>query len=198
MNFSTPWWLSSLPDNHPLNEALHDTRIAIEFTKYKEARNESWKNVKFLTYWVDPILHTLIGNSLPATDAGSVMQEATRLGLILFLCKMRHTSGQLGVESSLFVTKLRMLMLHGGLDVYLKSLEPTLLWIVVVGLLESRNKPESMWYVEMTVNLALEMDLGSWDAVVAVVKGVIWVEVVFDYELELCREQFERLLLAMS
>jgi len=193
---SMPWWL--IIDTHLLNKALYDIRVAIEFTKYKAARNERWKNVKFLTYWIDPILHTLVGNSFPVTDAWGVMQEATRLGLILFLCKLRQISGQLGVETKLFVTKLKMLLLHGGLEVYLKSLEPMLLWTVVVGLLESWNKPEWLWYVEMTVILALELNLSTWDAVVATVKEVFWIEVVFDDELERCRERFESVLLVMS
>ena len=197
-SISTPWWLPSLPEDHLLTRAIHDTRIAIEFTRYKEAKSERWKNVKFLTYWVDPILHTLVGNSIAAVDSESVMQEATRVGLILFLCKLRYISGQLGVETILFVKKLKMLLLHGGLGVYSGSLEPMLLWIVVVGLLESWNRQERIWFLEMTVNLALEMSLQSWDTVVIMVKDVFWVDVAFDDEMERCRVEFESLLQGMS
>ena len=185
-------------DDQLLNTAFHDTRIAIDFTKYKEARGERWKNVKFLTYWIDPILHTLVGKSIPATDARSVMQEATRLGLILFLCKLRQISGQLGIETKLFVAKLKTLLLYGGLDVYLKSLEPMLVWIVVFGMVESWNMDERTWYIEMIANLALEMNLASWAAVVGLAKEVLWIDRVFDSELEKCREQFDGQLLFMS
>ncbi|KAH8591156.1 hypothetical protein B0O99DRAFT_633264 [Bisporella sp. PMI_857] len=194
-----PLLLQTLPNGHSLNRTYDDILVAIGFINYKTDRGESWKNVKFLTYWVDPILHILVGMPYDVTaNRGSyIMEEMTRLGFILFLCKLRRISGQMGVETQLYVTKLKKLISMAEMDSHLVKKDGILLWVLFMGMVESLDSPEGAWFRESTAQIAFKMGWLSWNSLIATAKSYIWVDLVFGDELKILQHSYEHLLLEL-
>lgn len=168
----------------------------MNYTKIKSARNENWIEVKFIVFWIDPIVHNLLGQG-PATqpsNGSDMAQELTRIGLIIFLFKLRRVCGQLGVLTTFFVVKLKTFASTLAWKVLWNTSKPLLLWVLFFGMLESWGSPDEIWYVETTTMAAHWMGLRSWDATVRAVKEFPWLDGLFDAEFERFKGIFESIL----
>lgn len=177
-----------------LIKALYDLNVAIEYTTGKSERGEYWAGFKFCIFWIDPIVHSLVGQGF-STDGLGTFQETTRLGLLLLLSKLRRHCGQLGVSTKLFTSKMRNTISDIPSSVSWGMFNVLLLWSLFVGMLESHKTPDHDWYLEKTAKVAYEMGFWGWDDTIAAVKEFIWIGGNdFDDELENFRDSFESML----
>ncbi|KAL2070217.1 hypothetical protein VTL71DRAFT_13243 [Oculimacula yallundae] len=185
-------WANAVSGNALLITALDNLLKAINYTKIQTARGENWIGLKLIVFWVDPIVHDLLGQGAEAqpTDK-SVVHEAIRLGLILFLFKLRRICGQLAVSTTFFVTKLRRLTSTMAGKMMWRTSERMLTWVLFVGMLESWQTEDEEWYVETAAMAAHSQGLNSWDDIMDAVKNFPWIEGVFDAECGRCKEKFE-------
>ncbi|KAH6718902.1 hypothetical protein BKA61DRAFT_652540 [Leptodontidium sp. MPI-SDFR-AT-0119] len=186
-------WANAISQDCLLTNAFDDLLKAINHTKIKAARNEDWLEVRFVVFWIDPIVHSLLGqgpDSQP-TDGPSVVRETTRIGLILFLSKLRRVGGQLGVSTTFFVTKLRGLASTMAWKILWDTSERLLLWALFIGMLESWGTEDKDWFAETTAMAAHWMGIKSWDATLQGVKQFPWIDGLFEDECERCREKFQ-------
>ncbi|PVH78278.1 hypothetical protein DL98DRAFT_516792 [Cadophora sp. DSE1049] len=186
-------WANAIPRDRILTKAFDDLLRAINYTKIRTAHNEDWIEVKFIAFWIDPIVHSVLGQGpdTPPIDRPSVVQETTRIGLILFLFKLRRVCGQLGVSTTFFVKKLRTLASTMAWKTLWNTSEPLLLWALYVGMLESWGTEVEEWYTETTAMAAHWMGMKSWDDTLKAVKQFPWIDGVFDDECERSRAGFQ-------
>jgi hypothetical protein len=120
-------------------------------------------------------------------DPWSIVQEASRLGILLFLGEIRRQCGALAVSTRLYVTKLKAFMDSLGTTIDWTSSNLLLLWIIFFGLLESWELPEQDWYVVSVQVVMSRMGIQSWDYAVDKVKSFMWIDNIYDERIELFR-----------
>jgi len=178
--------------DHLLVNAFHDLGIAIEYINRKSRLGEPWADINFFVYWIDPIVHSLVGQEF--LEEGKLLQEATRLGLLLFLSKIRRYCGQLGVSTRCFSAKLRSLVSRKNVSNFGVSAKKILLWALLMGLVESKEEADQSWYIIKVAEIAYEMGFWSWSETFGSVKDCIWIRDVFDAEEDKFRDRFEPVL----
>ncbi len=163
---------------------------AIEVSRLKTARNQQWRVVNFVIFQIYPFVHQMLSMGLVANpnDRWSIVQEASRLGILLLLGEIRRQCGALGVATRLYVRKLKLFMESLGTTVDWTSANLLLLWIMFFGFLESWELPEQDWYVESIHAVMARTTLRSWDDVIERVKSFLWVDDIYDKRIEVFRE----------
>ncbi|KAH7377943.1 hypothetical protein BKA64DRAFT_687582 [Cadophora sp. MPI-SDFR-AT-0126] len=175
-----------------LLKAFHDLSIAIDYVERKSRLGEAWADIKFFVFWIDPIVHSLVGQEF--SEESKSLQEVTRLGLLLFLSKTRRYCGQLGVSTRCFNTKLRSLVTEQDLSNFGVLGEKVLLWALFMGSVESMEKSDQDWYIDKLAEVTYKMGSWSWTETLAAVKEFIWIREVFDADQHRFRQRFEGVL----
>lgn len=183
-------WIQIFPAESPMISIFDELSHAIEVAKLKTRRNQQWRVVNFVIFRMYPALHRLLSIRLDpdSADHWSIIQEAARLGIILFIGELRRQCGALGVSTRLYVTKLKVFMEGLGSTIDWTSANILLLWSIFFGLLESWTLPEQDWYVESMHAIMARTSLQSWDAVVEKVKSFLWFDDIYDERVEIFRD----------
>jgi hypothetical protein len=183
-------WMQVFDESHTLTAIFEDLRKAIQQTMSRVAQNHEWRRVTFIIQWIDPVIHGLLNLDLNVNwhDSASIIHEACRLGIILFVGEVRRKCGVMCVSTKVYVSKLQVLLLNTDEYVDWTPFNLLRLWLLFFGMLESRQQPEARWYVESVRIVVDRLNIGSWEGVVAAVKRVLWFEGIFDPELENFRE----------
>ncbi|CZR67426.1 uncharacterized protein PAC_17325 [Phialocephala subalpina] len=182
-------WREIFPPNHPMMSVFDELQHAVEVAKLKAMRNQQWRIVNFVIFRMYPTIHRLLSMGLDPDpdDQWSIVQEASRLGILLFMGEIRRKCGALGVSTRLYITKLKVFMEGLGSTIDWTSANMLLLWVMFFALLESWKLPEQDWYVESMHAVMARTTLRSWDAVLERVKSFLWVDDIYDERVELFR-----------
>lgn len=180
-------WKHIFPDGHLMIDVFDQLRSATELAHSKATKDQSWKVVNFVLTRMYPIVHRLMifESEIDPSDYWGIIQEATRLGIFLFLGEIRRQCGALGVSTTLFVAKVKSFMSIMGDTIDWRPCHPLLLWILFFGTLESWGLPEQVWFVETVLSIAKSMDIRSWDGIVEAVKSFLWVDNIYDEKVEI-------------
>lgn len=179
-------WRQIFPTNNPMITVFDEIQNTVEVAKMKAMRNQQWRVINFVIFRVYPTLHRLLSIGLDPHpgDQWSIVQEASRLGIVLFIGEIRRQCGALGVSTRLHVTKLKVFMEGLGSTIDWTSANALLLWIMFFGLLESWKLPEQDWYVDSMHAVMARTTLQSWDVVVEKVKSFLWFDDIYDEKVE--------------
>ncbi|KAF8859223.1 hypothetical protein BDZ45DRAFT_368044 [Acephala macrosclerotiorum] len=179
-------WRQIFPTKNPIVTVFDEIQNAAEVAKMKATRNQEWRVANFVIFRMYPTIHRLLSMGLDPEldDQWSILQEASRLGIMLFMGEIRRQCGDLGVSTRLHVTKLKVFMEGLGSTIDWASANILLLWIMFFGLLESWKLPEQDWYVESMHAVMARTTLQSWDAVVEKVKSFLWFDDIYDEKVE--------------
>ena len=173
-------WKQIFPPGHQLNDIFSDLTAAIAHTDFKTMKKEFWRDVNFILYWLDPIMHKLLCLRSELTP----LQEVCRLGIILFTGPIRRNCGKLGVDSTVYVRKLKDLFLATQDKIDWTPHTQLLLWVLFFGMLETWRLPEQCWYVSSLCLTARGLGLDSWAEVVESVSNFLWMENIFETDLD--------------
>lgn len=193
-------WRKHFPPGNPVSTAFDEIVTAIQYKKNKAERGQVWMTVEFSTFWIDPISHSLLGHRTEYSTENllDIVQEAARLGIILFFCEIRRKCGVLAVRSTLYVRKLKDFLVTMGCGIDWSPSYAMLLWSLFFGVLESWReglredlREEHEWLLKSVAWVANEMELETWDAVVVSVRKFLWIEPIHDDELDQFRDVFQ-------
>lgn len=192
INASLPWH-TVFPLNHPMRIMFDDVSAALDYAKRKASLNEVWIRVDFPSFWLDPIAWKLLGmRAAWGSDNNlDVLQEAARLGILLFFGEIRRKCGALAVSTLIQMKKLRQFMINVGANSDWTRAQPLLLWIMFFGFFESWQQPEYGWYLGALARVAHGMGLSSWSTVVSSVRSFLWIPPIHDERVGKFRDSFE-------
>lgn len=145
LNFNDWWfqqpasWKKIFPRGHQLNDIFSNLTAAVTDTVFKTTKKEFWRDVNFILYWLDPIMHKLLCLRSELTS----FQEVCRLGIILFMGQIQRNCGKLGVSSAVYVRKLKALFLATQDKIDWTPHTQLLLWVLFFGMLEPGDFPSS-------------------------------------------------------
>jgi hypothetical protein len=179
-------WMQLYGGSQIMMTVFQDLRKAMEYAKFKAAQNRIWRQVAFVIHWIDPVIHTLLNMdpNFDHNDSSSVVQEACRLGLILFLGELRRKCGVMCVSTKVYLIKLKTLLSETNEHVEWDLCKPLRLFVLFFGMLESWKQPEAGWYAEAVSIEARGSRITSWEDIVAAAKSFLWFDDIFDSEIE--------------
>ena len=179
-------WRQLFDHPHILETVFDDLRTAIQYTISRRAQNRIWRQVTFIINWIDPIMHRLLNmdSNVNRHDSSSVIQEACRLGIILFLAEVRRKCGVMCVSTKVYVSKLKTLLSDTDDSVDWTPLNLLRLWLLFFGMLESWQQPEASWYADSVSKVAERLEIAPWGSIVTAVKSILWFEDIFDSQIE--------------
>lgn len=187
----SPLWQKLLPTDNPLIKVFDGINSAIIHAKFKESKKEKWKCVEYILHWIDPIMHNLLslGTGTDKDNAESLLYNMCRLGICVFVGPIRRNCGKLGVSTKVYVKKLKQLLSNPCNANVIKVPRPFMLWILFFGMLESHGLQDEQWYLASLVKTARSFGL-AWDDLVKTVSGFLWMDNVFQKELEDAKKRF--------
>jgi hypothetical protein len=114
---------------------------------------------------------------LQCTESGHVIEEVCRLGTLLFLAPFWRILGQQPVWTAAISRNLMLVLMKHMVE--WKELKPLLLWVLYFAAIETKDLSERSQLILMLAVLMGGMQLPGWDALMRVIKSVLWVENVF-------------------
>jgi hypothetical protein len=116
-----------------------------------------------------------------------VMEEVCRLGTLLFLSPFWRLLGLSPVRTAAISRNLLLILTTNRAE--WNELKPLLIWVLYFAAIETKDPGERSQYVSMLAIVMTGMQLQEWDEMMQVVKGVLWVEMVFADSDELIRDE---------
>jgi hypothetical protein len=105
--------------------------------------------------------------------------EALRIGALLYLAGIRSRC-RMFLVPDVYIPKLKHVI-----SILVSNLDESrsfLLWLLVIGGLQSLTHEDHNWFVSSTAEVIVRMQLQSWDELMIVVRGLLWVEGIFEVE----------------
>ena len=139
--------------------------------------------------WTNPIFYRLL-RFRPLEQLGisnqSLIQEACRLGSLLYLAPVWRMFGVYPVRPQTFVGKFKDLLVTHQIS-WLK-LWKLQLWVLFMAAMEAYLVGETAWFVEEITDTLHEHGIKSWDEGLACIQEILWIETIFDGEISsLCQ-----------
>lgn len=135
--------------------------------------------------WVNPVTHTLLSRRPPADPAcaGSLMQEACRLGMLLYLNHVRRFLGIMPSYTGTLASRLKDHLLVNY--EYLMSDWIGDAWILQIWMLYMagfglQGEPDEAWFFRALGMSLKRHGISDWSDVMQLLKSVLWFEEVFD------------------
>jgi len=146
-----------------------------------------WDDGIFAGLRVVPLLNKLLSIRFAPDEDPFAVQECYRIGAILYLAGIRSRFG-VDLPTRVYITKLKMIMT--AQNFISKMNYSILLWVVLIGGVQSYNMPAHNWFVSATVDLVIKREGLTWDELMVIVREVLWIEGLFEAECCEFRKEF--------
>lgn len=120
-------------------------------------------------------------------DPEHVMEEVCQLGTLLFLSPFWRLLGQSPVWTAAISRNLMFVLLQNVVG--WQELKPLLIWVLYFAAIETHDLAERSQFVFMLGLIMSGLQLQEWDEMMQIVKGVLWVEKVYEASDELIRDE---------
>ncbi|KAF3032390.1 hypothetical protein E8E12_003484 [Didymella heteroderae] len=139
--------------------------------------------------WMEPTMYRLLAIRplLKDDGRGNVLEEVCRLGTLLFLAPFWRALGHSPVWTAAISRNLQLVLVQYKTEWH--GLKPLLVWTLYFAAVETSDLAERSQFVFMLAMVMSGMQLRSWDELMEVVKGVLWVDSVFAGSDELIRDE---------
>jgi hypothetical protein len=128
--------------------------------------------------WIEPIVFRLL--DIRPLHRGiareNVIEEACRLGTLLFLAPVWRALGNSPVWTAVISRKLQIILSQHTTE--WNELNPLLVWILYSAAVETADLTERSHFVVMLAMLMNSLQIQDWSGLLQVVKSVLWVDTV--------------------
>ncbi|CAO2647075.1 Nn.00g079970.m01.CDS01 [Neocucurbitaria sp. VM-36] len=139
--------------------------------------------------WMEPTMYRLL--AIRPLQQGNnrehVIEEVCRLGTLLFLAPLWRLLGQGPVWTAAISRNLLLVLMKNMVE--WNELKPLLIWVLYFAAIETKDLAERSQFVFMLGVLMSSMQLQVWDAIMQIIKSVIWVDKVYAGSDELIRDE---------
>jgi hypothetical protein len=163
---------------HAVNELLVLNRFMVSELIVRDF----WDDSIFAGLHIVPVLSKLLSIRYEAVecDPAFAKQEACRVGAILYLAGIRRRFGW-NLATNIYIPKLKDSIIAQD-DSNLEKTDPILLWVLMIGGVQSFLHEEHKWFVSATANLLVHNRYRMWEEVMPVLYGVLWIDGILETE----------------
>ncbi|KAH6715632.1 hypothetical protein BKA61DRAFT_605001 [Leptodontidium sp. MPI-SDFR-AT-0119] len=163
--------------NHPEISCLMDDLRVFNSLLGAEATwstGRIWADGIVSGFWLNHIVRQslCLQAAVDLNDAGSVICEAFRLGVLLYLAEIRRQFGVYPVVMHIHVSKVKALLKYS--DVSWRSFLPLKIWVVAMALIEANTSQDKYWFAYEINSLAQDLNLGSGENLEDLLKQLFW------------------------
>lgn len=134
-----------------------------------------WADGILSGFWVNHIVRQALclKTFVDPEDLTSVMREAFRLGILLFLAEIRRCFGVYPVTMEIHLSKLKGL-LECSAGICWGQFLPLKIWVVAMAMMEARTSEESNWFAGKMSGLMKELDLKTGEELEVLLEELFW------------------------
>ena len=149
--------------------------------------------------WANPIIHQLLTvrpmhvNDLDPPSQGVIIEEACRLGLLLFLAEIRRRCGVQPTRTAVLTEKLAA-HLRAHSSTFEECEYPLLLWLLVMGATEVAADHETRdFFLQNMRSVVCEYHIDGWEALLRILRGILWTDEVHTTRAKTAYKEMESL-----
>jgi hypothetical protein len=163
---------------YAVNELLVLNRLMVSELTVRDF----WDDGVFAGLNVVPVLSKLLSIRYETVESGPAFarQEACRIGAILYLAGVRCRFGW-NLATNVYIPKLKDSIIIQD-DSNLEKTDPILLWVLMIGGVQSFMHEEHKWFVSATANLVVHKGYSMWEELMAIVCEVLWIDGILEAE----------------
>jgi hypothetical protein len=163
---------------HAVNELLVLNRFIVSELTVRNL----WDDGVFAGLNAVPVLSKLLSIRYETVecDPSFARQEACRIGAILYLAGIRRRFG-VNLAKNVYIPKLKDSIIAQD-DSNLEKADPILLWVLMIGGVQSFMHEEHKWFVSATANLVVHKRYRMWGELMAVVCEILWIDGILEAE----------------
>jgi hypothetical protein len=163
---------------HAVNELLVLNRFMVSELTVRDF----WDDSVFAGLHVVPVLSKLLSIRYEAVECDPALakQEACRIGAILYLAGIRRRFGW-NLATNIYIPKLKDSIIAQD-DSDLEKTDSTLLWVLMIGGVQSFMHEEHKWFVSAAANLVVHSRYSMWEELMAVLCEVLWIDGILEAE----------------
>lgn len=162
--------------------AVNELHVLNRFIVSELTVRNLWDDGVFAGLNVVPVLSKLLSIRYETAecDPPFVRQEACRIGAILYLAGIRRRFG-VNLAKNVYISKLKDSIIAQD-DSNLEKTDPILLWVLMIGGVQSFMHEEHKWFVSATANLVVHKRYRMWGELMAVVCEILWIDGILEAE----------------
>jgi hypothetical protein len=135
--------------------------------------------------WTNSILHQLLSirplrtSNQDQSSPDAFIEEACRLGLLLFLAEIRRRCGVQPTRTTVLTEKLAAHLRSRSITFQQRQRKP-FLWLLMVGAMEAFPIHGSRGYFLLNIRFMMDqLHIEGWGALVRILRGVLWSDEVY-------------------
>jgi hypothetical protein len=142
-------WTSNLPRQSEWTTLYEDLAVSTAYSFATAPSNEPRQHPSALAgFWTVPLIYKLLKwrplEESEAEDEKAAMQEALRLGALLYMVPVWRFYGVHPVRSAILLSKLKTLITRTNID--WSIMWNFQLWVLYMGALEAQNPADLKWF----------------------------------------------------
>ncbi len=163
-------------------QAIDELLVLNQFIVNELRGRRLWDDGIFDVLNVLPVLSKLLSirNETADYDPAFARQEACWIGAILYLASVRREFG-VNLPTNVYIPKLKDSIIAQD-DPNLEKNDPILLWVLLIGGVQSFKHEEHEWFVSATASLVVHKRHSMWQELMAIVGGVLWIDGILESE----------------
>lgn len=135
--------------------------------------------------WVNPVVHMFLSWRPPAdlVCTGSLLQEACRLGMLLYLNHVRRFLGIVPSYTGIVAGRLKdhiMANYEYLMGDWIGEAWILQIWVIYMAGFGLQGEPDEAWFFCALRTLLKRHGLSDWSDILQLLKSVLWFEKVFD------------------
>lgn len=135
--------------------------------------------------WVNPVVHTFLSRRQPAdlANIGSLMQEACRLGMLLYLNHVRRFLGIMPSYTGIVAGRLKDHLTENYeylMGDWIGEAWILQIWVLYMAGFGLQGEPDEAWFFRGLGMSLRSHGITDWKDVLRLLKSVLWFEEVFD------------------
>ena len=149
--------------------------------------------------WTNPIIHQLLTvrpmhvNDLDLPSQGVIIEEACRLGLLLFLAEIRQRCGVQPTRTAVLTEKLAA-HLRAHSSTFEECEYPLRLWLLMMGATEMAVDRETRdFFLQNMRFVVCEYHIDGWEALLRILRGILWTDEVHTMRAKTAYKEMESL-----
>lgn len=149
--------------------------------------------------WANPIIHQLLTirpmyiNDLDSPSLRDILEEACRLGLLLFLAEIRRRCGVQPTRTAVLTEKLTA-HLRAHSIIFEECEYPLLLWLLMMGMTEIPADHETRGlFLQNMRSVVCKHYIEGWEELLRILRDVLWADEVHTARAKLVYKEMESL-----
>lgn len=166
-----------------MNSAIYELLVLIQYMVSALAVRDLWDDGVFAGLHVVPLMSKFLSihHDISESSPALAREESCRLGALLYLGGIRRRFG-VNLTPDVYIPKLKKAIISQ--DNSNAEINPVLLWLLVIGGIQSLAHEDHPWFVTEASNLIIGMEYSTWEELMTAVRTVSWVDGILQVECE--------------